>query len=112
MLEILGKENKLGGLHSEKEIFDDLLNQIGFRKHKPKIAGLCSDFCLHFRFIQKEEKDLGQEATVTDEEIEACLVRADEIEKEIQYDRENKVEKKYLIYRKETLDKEMNILKG
>ena len=52
------------------------------------------------------------ESTVTEEEIQVCLERAAEIEKQLKEDKENQVETQYLIYRKTEATQGQVILKG
>merc|ERR1719318_1174642 len=52
------------------------------------------------RQILQEERELGLEQTVTEEEIEECLKKADEIQAKL--DSEDIEDEEYLIYKEET----------
>lgn len=78
------KENRLKGYRRKLE------------EEQPKFLRMKAE---QLRFIMNEEKELGIEPTVTEEEITACISRAEEIEK-INAD-EDQEEQEYLVYAEE-----------
>ena len=61
------------------------------------------------KFIMSEEKELGLEATVTQEQIDECLQRAEEIKQKIES--EGSTAEDYLIYKEEIEEESLSFKK-
>ena len=59
--------------------------------------------------MKKEEEELGLAVTVNEKDIEECLKKADEIEKELQEAESKK--KQFFVYKPEVIDTERVFLK-
>jgi len=78
------KENRLKGYRRKLE------------EEQPKFLKMKAE---KLRHIMNEEKELGLEPTVTEEEVSACISRAEEIEK--RYAAEELEEEEYLVFEEE-----------
>ena len=71
----------------------------GLKRGQPKYLRDKADT---LKWARKEQEELGMEVTVKEEEIEECLKRANEIEKELE--EEEAKEPDYFIYKPEVID--------
>ena len=57
------------------------------------------------QFLLSEERDLGLEPTVTEKEIEECIKKAEEIERQLKDDESR--DEEYLIYKEDIKEESM-----